>query len=339
MSTTPVIPELEQDPTMPAIFAPDVPTTTNPVGVIAPLPEPPPSVEKRYKYQPTDEQGRALGGEQVIVYTTEQELVEKMTENSIQLIRKLRSVTRDARLGKTVEDLPTDIDRLPATVQFHEKTLTAEERYSIAQDMNDPSKFDSARDRLLESALGATPAQMRDALNQTQLQTQQLLARQNAQEWMGTHPEFYPCSENVNTVCDWMVKNGLQPTVKNFEFAQNKMNEAGLLLSSPIVREVQPAVIPPVADTVPKPQAPVVEPARISEVPLPQENRQAHVPSSLNNRIASNSGAATTSATAALTSEAIERMPSDEYRRNLSNPEFVKRVNELEAARTPRPRR
>src|ERR1035437_6158420 len=331
MSTEPEIPELEQAPTMPAV---EPTLSPAPEVIVLPVLE-----EKRYTYQPNDEQGRALGGPQVIVYTTEQELIEKMTKNSIELIRKLRSVTRENRLGKYVEDLPTELYRAPSIVQFNEKPLTAEERYSIAQDMNDPSKFDSARDRLLESALGATPAQMRDALNQTQLQTQQLLARQNAQEWMGTHPEFYPCSENVNTVCDWMVKNGLQPTVKNFEFAQNKMNEAGLLLSSPIVREVQPAVIPPVADTVPKPQAPVVEPARISEVPLPQENRQAHVPSSLNNRIASNSGAATTSATAALTSEAIERMPSDEYRRNLSNPEFVKRVNELEAARTPRPRR
>lgn len=336
-------PVLEQDPTMPAVIAPNVPPTPELEAPVAPAPEVPAvaPVEKRYTYQPTDEQGRALGGPQVIVYTTEQELVEKMTKNSIELIRKLRTVTRDARLGKTVEDLPTELDRLPATVQFTEKPLTAEERYSIAQDMNDPTKFDSARDRLLESALGVPPATLRTAFNQQQLQVQQLIARQNAQEWMGTHPEFYPCAENINTVCDWMVKNGLEPTVKNFEFAQIKMNDAGLLLSSPIVREVQPApVLPvPVAETVPKPQVPVVESTRISETPQPQENRQAHVPSSLNNRIASNSGAMPASATAALTLEAIEKMPSDEYRKNLSNPEFVKRVNELEAARPPRPRR
>jgi hypothetical protein len=331
METPEVLEVLEQDPSMPTA-TPEVP--------VAVVPEPAP-VEKRYTYQPTDEQGRALGGPQVIVYTTEQELVEKMTKNSIELIRKLRSVTRDARLGKPIgEDLPTELDRLPQTIQFHEKPLTAEERYSIAADMNDPSKFDSARDRLLESALGASPEQVRETLNQQQLQTQQLIARQNAQEWMATHPEFYPCSENVNTICDWMVKNGLQPTVRNFEFAQTKMTEAGLLLSPPIVREVlppQPKVV--VEETVPKPQAPAVEPTRISEVPPPQEKRQAQVPSSLNNRIASNSGAMPTSAVAALTLEAVERMSSDEYRKNLSNPEFVKRVNELEAARPPKPRR
>src|ERR1035437_2355494 len=208
MSTEPEIPELEQAPTMPAVEP-----TVAPEPIVAPEPV---LEEKRYTYQPTDDQGRTLGGPQVIVYTTEQELVEKMTKNSIELIRKLRSVTRENRLGKYVEDLPTELDRLPSTVQFTEKPLSAEDRYSIAQDMNDPAKFDSARDRLLESALGATPAQIRETLNQQQLQTQQLIARQNAQEWMGLHPEFYVCQENVNTVIDWMVKNGLQPTARNF---------------------------------------------------------------------------------------------------------------------------
>jgi hypothetical protein len=339
---------LEQDPTMPQV--PEVLVVAPTEDVVAPI-EPvvaptPVLEEKRHSYQPTDEHGRALGGPQVIVYKTQDELVQKMTENSIQLIRKLRSVSRDARLGKTIEDIPTDVDRLPVTVQFHEKPLTAEERYSIAQDMNDPSKFDSARDRLFESALGTTPAQMRDAFNQQQLQTQQLVARQNAQECMSLHPEYYGndkpfFGENINTIVDWMVKNGLQPTVKNFELAHSKMNEAGLLLSSPIVREVQPAPVPPVpvAEMVPKPQVPVVEPVRLNEEPVPQEKRQAHVPSSLNNRVASNSGEMTPSATAALTLEVIERMSSEQYRKNLSNPAFVKRVNELEAARPPRPRR
>jgi len=336
MSTEPEV--LEQDPTIVALSEPIVAPIE---PVVAPTPAP---VERRHSYQPTDEQGRALGGPQVIVYTTEQELVEKMTKNSIELIRKLRSITRDNRLGKfTKEELPSDADLLPPTVQFNEKPLTAEERYSISQDLNDPSKFDSARDRLLESAIGQTPQKLRDTLNQTQMTTMQLLARQNAQEWIGTHPEFYPCSENVNTICDWMVKNGLQPTVKNFEFAQTKMTEAGLLLSSPIVREVPstPApVVEPVVETVPKPQAPVVEPTRISEVPPPQENRQARVPSGLNNRIAPvNAGTLTPSVTAALTLGDIDRMSSDDYRKNLSNSEFRKRVDELAASVPPRPRR
>jgi hypothetical protein len=252
-------------------------------------------------------------------------------------------VTRDNRLGKFVaDDIPADADRLPTTIQFSEKPLSVEERYAISQDMNDPTKFESARDRLFESAIGVPPAQLRETLNQTQMSTQQLIARQNAQEWMGTHPEFYQCTENVNTICDWMVKTGLQPTVKNFEYAQLKMTEAGLLLSSPIVREVPPVQVTPVpvVETVPKPQAPVVEPTRISEVPPPQENRQAHVPSGLNNRIAPvNAGTLPPTVTAALTLGDIDRMSSEDYKKNLGNPEFRKRVDELAAAAPPRPRR
>lgn len=337
MSTTPVV--LEQDPTMPVVEPVVVPAVEAPV--VPPAPE-----EKRYTYQPTDTEGRALGGMQVIKYASDQELAEKLRDQNVELIRKLRQVTRDNRLGKFApDDIPEDADRLPASVEFSEKHLSVEERYQISQDLNDPTKFESARDRLLESSLGATPQQLRETLNQTQTSTLQLMARQNAQEWMSMHPEFYQCGENMNTICDWMVKTGLQPTVKNFEYAQTRMDEAGLLLSSPIVREVlpTPAVVPtvqPVVETVPKPQVPVAEPARISEVPQPQENRQARVPSGLNNRTApANAGTLTVSATAALSLEAVERMSSDDYRRNLSNPEFRKRVDELEASRPPRPRR
>lgn len=340
--STPVV--LEQDPTIPVA---EVPVVEAPPA--APVAEtviaPPAPVEKRYEYQPTDAEGRALGGLQVIKYVTEQELAEKLRNQNVELIRQLRKVTRDNRLGKfSKEDLPAEADLMPPTVEFNEKPLTTEERFSISQDLNDPTKFDSARDRLLESAIGQTPAKLRDTLNQTQTTTMQLLARQNAQEWMGNHPEFYQCVENVNTICDWMVKNGLQPTVKNFEFAQARMTEAGLLLSSPIVREVPPtpAAVPvaqPVVETVPKPQVPVVEPARISVEQPPQENRQARVPSGLNNRIAPvNAGTLPPSATAALTLGDVDRMSSDEYRKNLANPEFRKRVDELLAMVPARPR-
>jgi hypothetical protein len=38
-----------------------------------------------------------------------------------------------------------------------------------------------------------------------------------------------------------------------------------------------------------------------------------------------------------LTYADIEKMPSDEYKRNLANPVFAKHVNELEAKRPARP--
>ena len=254
----------------------------------------------------------------------------------------MREVKRKARLGTPETDaFPTDLERASRTIQFQEKALTAEERYAISQDMNDPEKFESARDRLFESAVGVPPAELRRTLNRQQQQTQQIVARQNAEVWLERHPEFYACAENINTVCEWMTKNELEPTIRNFEFAQSKMEEAGLLLSSPIVREVPPVPTPaPVVERVQEPQLPAQELVRINEEPVPQEKRQSPVPSGLNNRVAPATGAITPSATDGLTLRDIDAMSSEDYKKQImTNPAFVKKVNELEAARPPKPRR
>lgn len=316
---------------------------------VAPEPvTPAPVPEQWYEYQPVDEHQRPVGGKQRFSYKNQDELVEKLKTAHSNAILGMREVKRKARLGTPEADaLPEDLERLPQVVQFQEKTLTPEERYAISQELNDPSKFESARDRLFESAVGVPPAQLRDTLNRQQSQTQQIVARQNAEVWLERHPEFYACTENINTVCEWMTKMGLQPTIRNFEYAQSKMEEAGLLLSSPIVREVV-QVTP--AQVVPNPQAPAQEPVRINEPPVPQSsgevppekriNPQSPVPSGLNNRIAPATGAITPSATDALTLRDVDAMTSEEYRKQiLTNPAFVKKVNELEAARPPKPRR
>jgi len=311
------------------------------VPVVAPVPE-----VKWHEYQPVDEHNRPVGGKQRFSYTTMEELVAQLEKAHTNSILGMRDVKRKARLGTPeVDALPADIELTTQTIQFKEKPLTTEERYAISQDMNDPAKFESARDRLLESSLGVPPAQLRETLNTQQQQTQQILARQNAEVWLERHPEFYSCTENINTVCEWMTKTGLKPSIKNFEFAQAKMEEAGLLLSSPIVREVlpetpQPQVVTPVAEIQPEPQAVAVEPVRINEAPVPQEKRQSHVPSGLNNRVAPATGAMAVSVTDALTLRDIDVMSSEEYRKQImTNPAFVKRVNELEATRPPKPRR
>ena len=315
--------------------------TETPVAVV---PVAPAAEVKWHEYQPVDDHNRPVGGKQRFSYTTTDELIAQLQKAHTNSILGMRDVKRKARLGTPeVDTLPTDIELTTQTVQFKEQSLTTEERYAISQDMNDPAKFESARDRLLESSLGVTPAQLRETLNTQQQQTQQILARQNAEVWLERHPEFYSCAENINTVCEWMTKTGLKPSVKNFEFAQAKMEEAGLLLSSPIVREVPPVVTPvvaPVAEIQPEPQAVAVEPVRINEVPVPQEKRQSHVPSGLNNRVAPVGGAMPTSDMEALTLRKIDDMPSEDYRKQImTNPAFVKRVNELEATRPPRPRR
>ena len=327
------------------VLPPDttIPEPPDPTAVPAPEPVaivPPAPIEKRVEYQSTDELGRPLGGKQVIVYTDEEDLKVKWAAKEEQLVRKLREVTRQNRLNisEDASVLPADLDRLPATLKFNKRDLTPEERFSISQDLNNPEKFPEASARLIEATLGAKPEDITESITNTQLNVQQLMARSNAQTWMEQHPEFYNCEENLSTVVDYMVKNGLQPTVKSFEFAQSKMTEAGLLLSSPIVREALPVR----AEVVQPPPAPVVEPTRISEVQQPQQPNvtPARTPSGLNNRVSSSSGTSTPTGTAALTLKDVDNMSSEAYKKKLlSDPTFITRVNELEASRPPKPRR
>ena len=294
----------------------------------------------RYEYQPTDEHGRPLGGKQVIVYKTPNELADKLRDQNVSLVRKLREVTRKQRLGIEDEDeLPTDLDLMPAIPKFEKKALTPEERFQLSQDFNDPEKFEAARDQLLDSA-GYN--ELRDTVKQQQFTTNQLLARTNAMTFFERHPEFDTCADNLTVLTSWMMKKGLQPTVRNFEIAQEKLQAAGLLVATPIVREEPPT--PPAdqplvveEDGALNSQAPVVPDTRISEAGQSQTKRQAHVPSGLNSRVASNTGLVPAATT--LTLADIDRMPADLYKKRLADPKFAKLVDELEAKRPPRPRR
>jgi hypothetical protein len=291
--------------------------------------------ELTYRYQPTDESGRNIGGEQVIKYRTPEELADKMRDNSVHLIRKLRQVTKEARLGRGEDSIPDDAERFAQPVDFQPKPLSAGERYAISQDLNDPEKFEAARDRLLESAIGASPEDLRRTLNQQQITTMQLLARQNAAIFMEKHPEFYSVTENLEVLTNWMIKNRLSPTVANFERANSTMQEAGLLLSPPIVREDAPKTVQVVENTVPNAE-PVAPITRISDSDRPQQPSQPlRVPSGLNSRVASNTGVQPQ--IGALTLADIDRMSSDEYKRRLlTDPKFSEAVDKLEASRPKR---
>jgi hypothetical protein len=341
----PEVAAYEQDPTVES--APEV----EPVAVVpepAPAPVVPPAPvelpELRFEYQPTDEQGRALGGKQVIKYKTHDELAEKLRDQNIQLVRKLREVTREARLG-TIEQLPDDVERFNQPIEFKPKELSVEERLELAQDLSDPAKFDQARDRLLESAVGHTPATLANILNQQQMQTMQLWAKENGRTFMEIHPEFNAVAENWNTVTNWMLKNRLAPTVKNFELAHSRLKDSGLILEAPIVREELKSAEPTVAIAAVAPAAPSVSTAVNSQPPAapdsrittqeqPQPKRQLRVPSGLNSRTASATGIASEMPT--LTLAEIDRMSSDDYKKRMRDPKFKDLVNKLEGERVAR---
>jgi hypothetical protein len=292
--------------------------------VVAPTP-----VEQRYEYQPTDEQGRPMGGKQVIKYTTQDELTTRLVEQNSQILRQLRKVNRNARLGITeAESIPDSAQRFDMNLlELKPKDLNVDERFQLTQDLNDPEKFVAARDKLVESALGISGADLAKALNEQKLATLQVMAKQNFDIFVEGSNGFYDDNDNRKTLTDWMFKNKLAPTVENFTTAFSSLTSAGLLNEAPVVRP-EPV---PVVEPAPKPQEPVVAEVRIDPTPQPQAKRQSQVPSGLNERVSSAAGPVSVDGPSVTLAD-IDRMTPDEYKAKMKNPAFIKLVNDLEQA-------
>src|SRR6266566_5274352 len=349
---------IEIDPTPLQMAAPDVAPTEPVVAPIEPvaatpiLVAPTPAVaaelpEQRYEYQPTDAEGRPLGGKQVLKYRTQDELLQKFEEQNVLLQRRLREVTRNQRLGITEEaPFPDGIERLPEFIQFKARELTTEEKFQLSQDLQDPTKVESAAETLIECMFGATPAELRKKWDQQQIDTAQAKAIANFQSFDSSEANFYADEENVKTLTSWMSKNGLHPTRNNFKLAYDRLSEAGLFHEAPIVREEiskpAPVVLAPEPVAAPVPeikaaesQPPVAPVTRISEQPQPQPKRQPMIPSGLNSRSASAAGPAPENGR--MTLAEIDRMSFDEYKRRAKNdPNFLKLVDSLEADKAKR---
>ena len=303
-----------------------------------------------YAYQPLDEHNRPLGGKQVIKYRTPDELAAKLSEQNTLLIRKLRSVTRDQRLGiSPVEDIPAEAERMEELVEFKPRELNSDERMQLSQDLNDPERFVSARDRLFESAIGVSPERLTQILNKQQMDSLRTSAKQNYDIFVQNVSDYYNNLENAKTLTDWMFKNKLAPSVDNFQRAYSSLKSAGLLVEAPVVRQevatvLAPVTLVPVTAAVATPatvsgaesQPSGVPPNRIVETVPPQEKRQAQVPSGLTERNSSTTAAVTAASDLNLTLADIDKMSADNYKLRMKNPAFRKLVDRLEGEATAR---
>src|ERR1700691_2852760 len=112
--------------------------------------------EVRYEYQPT-ENGVALGGKQVIIYDgTPEDLGAKMAAQNEELIKLNRRLKKDLRLSRSDKDEnPHTISRFDESkYDLKPEPLTAEERIQLANDINDPEKFDAVSKRIVRATIG-----------------------------------------------------------------------------------------------------------------------------------------------------------------------------------------
>lgn len=300
--------------------------------------------EVRYEFQPTDDLGRPIGGKQVIIYDgTPGDLGAKLAHQNTLLIRKLREEGRKRRLGIDDDNIAADSERMAEVPQFKERELTAQERFELSQKLNDPEHVNEARDILFESTLGVSPAKLREILSETQLAGLQRRAADNFITFgqAAVSQGYFDCPENREIIADWVFKKELAPSATNFMQAFSTLKSAGLLIEAPVQQQVTPAPSSTPVDLALDPEASSQPPAapvtRIGDTVQPPTTRQSQLPSGLNDRVSSASGAAPAIASGAtrqdgttLSLKEINRMGSTELAQRMKDPAFVQLVQKLE---------
>jgi hypothetical protein len=321
-----------RNPVASSVPVEETPAEVAPVALPAPAPAPAPAPvdevpEKRYEWQPTDENDRPLGGRQVILYRTEQEKFDKVIAANNLLIRQLRKVNREKALGSS-EDVPTDAERFQNVTEFKPRELSAADRFKIAEGLTNPETFADARDQLIESAFGVTPAKLASTLNDTQRFIIQQRAVENYIDFVNA-TGVLDSMNNRQVLTGWLGKRNLAPTVANFQIALNQCRQSGLIEDAPVVQQVtQPTPAPaPVAEvpvvpvvTEPNPQAPVAATPGLGSEPQPQAKRHSHVPSGLNASIASAAGPLVPVEGSSVTLETIDKMPAEVFKQWMKIP-------------------
>ena len=248
--------------------------------------------ELSYTYQPKDEHGRAYGRPQVLKYRTQDELIEKLTDQNSNLVRELRKQTKKQRLGVLSEDsLPEGLAHIEEVVDFTPRELTADERYELSQDLVNPAKFSEATDRLFEATIGAKPAVLAKTISNMQMDNLRILAKTESDAFMAnnnaynigetpkTDTAYLKCNENFDTIRDYMIKHNLAPVRQNFQAAYEQLMKDELILTAADVAPVKAPVVAPVVEepivevVVEEPivvEEPVIEPVAPKVQPKPK---------------------------------------------------------------------
>jgi hypothetical protein len=273
-----------------------------PEAVVAP--EPP--KEFIFRYQPKDENGSPLGGEQVIKAANPEEALQKMAAQNSELVKLNRRLNRDIRIGNVTKDeLPESAQRFdPNKYDLSPVPMTADELVEVSRDIQDPENFGKAAARIVKSQIG-DPEALRARLIRLEEDNARLKVKEEAESFVRSEPDYYPCSDNLAAIGNWMLKNNLDPIKENFKLAYDTL--ADVLVKRPVVE------VPKVVEPTPTPEVVAVQP---TPAPAPRP-----VSSGLTRAQASDAG--TPQKTGYTTAE-IDKMSAEEYKAKILMPEFKK---------------
>ena len=297
-------------------------------------------VEEIYEYQPTDDNGLPIGGIQRIKYTGKDDLIAKLAKNHSESIKGMRKLSRNVRLG--ISDEQPVADEIPETAPKY----TAEDEVVRFTEADFPGLAPE------------TAKKKAEALNRNQDETIQNRALLEANAFTAAEPRYVRSNDNMQELLTWMVKRNLKPVRANFQLAFDSLVAKGILSIPPTKREEATVpVVAPVANGS-EISAPATVDSRITVPPVAQPKRPvAGVGTGLTDSNTSNvepitrnplvenfilevpvhdeKGKTTGQVKVYKGLEALDKMPSDEYKRryNANPTQFIKQVDAVEATR------
>jgi len=166
----------------------------------------------------------AEDGSQVQTFkgATKDEVTEKLLAAQVNASRRINELKKEV-----------SPDPKAARAQFSPRTLTADERFEISQDLQDPDKAPEAVNKIVEAQLGAPLDVVRNKLQGDDDQRFIQLAAAAADAFVASTPEWNPTPENKLALWNYMEENDLEFTTKNFRIAFDRLTESGLLTARP----------------------------------------------------------------------------------------------------------
>lgn len=131
------------------------------------------------------------------------------------------------------------------------RTLTADERFQAARDLNDPDALPEAIERVVEAKFGRPLSEVAQRLQK--LDDQEAIAEITAEttKFVQATPDWYPTPENKAALWNYMDTQNMEFTQKNFGIAFDHLMGNGLLTRKPAEVPVapEPGAAEPIAPT------------------------------------------------------------------------------------------
>jgi hypothetical protein len=224
----------------------------------------PPAASKRGLWRKEIDLGDG-SGKQVFEAATKDELIDALVKAQENATRKIRELNR--RVKSSVQP-----EAAKPAAKFEPQTLSVDEQFALSQELQ--TNPTGAVSKLFKATVGATPEEIREALQAAREAGEARKAQAEATTFLNSHSEYVNNNSNEKAMMEYLHKNNMAITATNLEIAFEDLLEAGLVSTKS--ETPQPPTVQKPTTTVRK-RVTVGLPARTSSAEVPDAN-EPHEP-------------------------------------------------------------